>query len=641
MQMAIKSLEIENFKGINRFEFVPGKTLTAISAKNGVGKTSIYDSFLWLLFGTNSAGESKFEIRPKNAPNEIEPTVTATIEVDGKETEFKKVYSSKFSKETGEFKEYKTECYINGVKKGVREFEKLISEIVSTQHFRLLTNPRYFSEELEWQERRELLFDLAKIQSETDIANADENFKVLVPYIEKYGEINEYKKFLKGEDKSLTEQLNKIKTRIDEVYRTIDTTVNLEFEEQTRADTLENLETLKTKLKNLESNSEIENLSEKKKQLKLKLETLIIENDAHHFKTKKARTAEIEKEENELKLYADKLNLEISENAKKIKSFLKNIENLKSQRETAVSICKAESERHISDTCPTCNRVFPLDKLAEIEEKHKSAVQKLRQDISGIDIAIAESKKSVSEFIEKNEELIKELENTTSKINSLRAKKGKIVVSDFVGFEEQRQKLETEIAEIDNKIATCNTSNDDEIKKIKAEIEILNIDIANSDNRITIAKMNKNAENRIEELRKEQREIAVKKAEIQKYSDIVKEFIKRKISLTEQSINSKFKFVKFKLFTQNVTNDDINECCEAIAFNSPSYKNLSYSQKIIVGLDIISAFSTANEMSIPMFLDNLDSFDSENRKSVLSMTNAQKIALVVSNNPTLTVEVTE
>ena len=87
MNMTIKNLKIENFKGVRNFEFNPDADLTIISAKNGIGKTTIYDAFLWLLFGTNSAGEAKFDIRPKDAPYEIEPTVSAVIVVDGKETE--------------------------------------------------------------------------------------------------------------------------------------------------------------------------------------------------------------------------------------------------------------------------------------------------------------------------------------------------------------------------------------------------------------------------------------------------------------------------------------------------------------------------------------------------------------------------
>lgn len=639
MEMTIKSLKIENFKGVRNFEFNPDADLTIISAKNGVGKTTIYDAFLWLLFGTNSAGEAKFDIRPKDAPYEIEPTVSAVIVVDGKETELKKVYSSKFTKDTGGFKELKTEAFINGVKKGVREYEKQIAEFVEFNYFKLLTNPRYFSEELEWQSRRELLFKLANLQGETAIASSNEKFRPLIPHLEKYGEINEYKKFLKAEDKSLTETLNKIKTRIDEVYRTIDTSINVEYEKETMLDTKEELEKLKKELNSLENNEKIEKLNLKRQKAENDMANLVVENDKFRFEQKTTKTKSIDDEINSLRLNSDKDMLKFNENKSNILQLKNNLDSLKSQKSSLAEEYKRVSAEKYDNVCPTCHRPYENGTgLAEWEETHKQKLTNIVADGNNLVVAISETTETADKIIAENEKIAENLKAIADKIKALEEKKSAIVIDNIPDFEKKASKIK---AEIDNAIAEIdkvNSTKANEINALKGKIEILTMDIENSEKRLAVATANHNAEMRIEELREEQREIANKKAKIQQNTDLVKDFILAKISITEKEINNKFRFVKFKLFNQNVTNDDINECCEAIAFNSPSYKNLSYSQKIIVGLDIISAFSKAFKLNIPIFFDNLDSLDTDNKKMIFDMVKSQKIALVVSDKPALTIE---
>ena len=54
----LQSLYIHNFKGCRERKIDFSDSVTSISGANGTGKTTIYDAFLWLLFGTNSVGMS-------------------------------------------------------------------------------------------------------------------------------------------------------------------------------------------------------------------------------------------------------------------------------------------------------------------------------------------------------------------------------------------------------------------------------------------------------------------------------------------------------------------------------------------------------------------------------------------------------
>lgn len=92
MKITIKSIHIENFKGIKMLDVTfSGKT--KISGQNAVGKTTIFDTFTWLLFNKNSSGEEKFNVRPLNEGiqvDNVEIKVSAILDVDGKEVELSK-----------------------------------------------------------------------------------------------------------------------------------------------------------------------------------------------------------------------------------------------------------------------------------------------------------------------------------------------------------------------------------------------------------------------------------------------------------------------------------------------------------------------------------------------------------------------
>ena len=51
MNIRLKQMKIENFKGIKTFGLDLDGDNCVIKAENGIGKTTIYDAFLWLFFG--------------------------------------------------------------------------------------------------------------------------------------------------------------------------------------------------------------------------------------------------------------------------------------------------------------------------------------------------------------------------------------------------------------------------------------------------------------------------------------------------------------------------------------------------------------------------------------------------------------
>lgn len=83
----IKEIRLLNFKGLRDLTVEFDPALTEIYGRNGIGKTSIFDGFTWLLFGKNSEDRKQFGIKTYDEAGNIIPKlpheVSAVLLVDG------------------------------------------------------------------------------------------------------------------------------------------------------------------------------------------------------------------------------------------------------------------------------------------------------------------------------------------------------------------------------------------------------------------------------------------------------------------------------------------------------------------------------------------------------------------------------
>ena len=127
--MKLKQLIIENFKGIKYLEILFINLITIISGQNATGKTTVLDAICWLLFGKDSHGNSKFEIRELDENGEkvhyTDISVTAVIEVDGDERTIQRKQVENWVKKRGqedrELSGNKDNYFINGFPKSAKE----------------------------------------------------------------------------------------------------------------------------------------------------------------------------------------------------------------------------------------------------------------------------------------------------------------------------------------------------------------------------------------------------------------------------------------------------------------------------------------------------------------------------------------
>ena len=96
MEIIIKSLKLENFKGIKDLSIDFKDDVTNIYGDNGIGKTTIFDAFTWLLWDKDSLSRKDFSIKPYDKTGEeihnLESTVEGELVFGDVKLNLKKIY---------------------------------------------------------------------------------------------------------------------------------------------------------------------------------------------------------------------------------------------------------------------------------------------------------------------------------------------------------------------------------------------------------------------------------------------------------------------------------------------------------------------------------------------------------------------
>jgi len=610
MKIALTSLHIENFKGIKKFSIEPqGKNVTLL-AENGAGKTSVYDAFLWLLFGKDSSGRKQFDIRPldkKNQPIEgLTVSVTGTFDVGGTKLVLRKNHIEKIVKKT--ITGFSVECWVDEVPKKVSDYDSYVASIISEDVFKLLTDLHFFSEKLHWSDRRKVLLDMAG-----NIKSPD-GFEALLAEIGTRRTIEEYKSVLAEQRKLLVKENSEINPRMDEIQRGLDAyagdgdTADAENERDVLKLAIANVDAERKKLIASDQlrttmSDTINSLKAQRGERALRLASLGHESA---YKEKAAIEADLEKRRQTLRDARSAAFAKTQDVAEQTKKIELNRQSLNDVRERYTKAKNAP----LDATCYACGQKLPADKLGEIEKKREDSLAAISKEGAGI-------KKSVTTLQSQLESLLAEKKALTESVD-----KAAILVQEAEANKVERfDMLDKQIAE--NKI---NPANDPEwlmLGKKVAELEkeigepageqLTKLDAARNGYADNLQKINTtlaNADNakkaavRLKELAEKEKELAAKIAEVDGRLADIDKYKTEQSKLIEAAVNGLFKHVNFKLF-KTLMNGSIEDTCEAM-LNGIPYAECSYGQKILMGVDIVNVLSSHYQTTVTLFIDNAE-----------------------------------
>jgi len=220
------SLRLKNFKGLKEYEVKPEGNNLSISGDNATGKTTIYDGFIWLLFGKDSSYNTNFGLKTYDKDNNtihgLEHEVEGILDISGKKMTLKKIYKEKWTKKKGEAERtltgHETECFINEVPVKAGEYSTHIEKLLDEEIFKLITSVTYFNQQMHWTDRRTLLMDIVGYLTDEEIIDEDKELKPLLEVLEQRT-LEDHKKYVKSQKKKYNKLIESIPTRIDEINR--------------------------------------------------------------------------------------------------------------------------------------------------------------------------------------------------------------------------------------------------------------------------------------------------------------------------------------------------------------------------------------------------------------------------------------
>ena len=651
-QIKLQKISLVNFKGIKSLDldFSDGDTL--VCGENGSGKTTVFDAFLWCMFGKDSTNrsDSNFNLKTLDADGmpilRLEHSVTCLLSVDGKEIKLQRGYKEVWTKPRGTTEEtltnHKTEFYVNDVKLGTKkEYESTIAEIIDEDVFRMITNPFAFTS-LSADRQKEMLLDMAGAVTDEELAAMNPAFVSLMaeisgkPLATFLKEISAKKKACKDVLAVIPSQIQTAQNLMPEAedWDALQAEINAKLEEMHQVD-----EQIADKAK----------LNDAEYQRKAQLQAAISDakmelnqaKNAVKFKATAGRQQALsEIKEMEYKIqgknqdlsYKQRTMADLQTEYAKIGEAL---DNLRADYRTISARVISFSEDQF--VCPTCKRQLEIEdieaKQAELtanfnrekaqdlmnnQEKGKA----LKAKYEGVAAKINVCKSELAQILEG-------LKADEAKLAELKAAIPEAVnVEALIAADKGCIDLQNEITELENQLKV--EAKPVDVTDLRARKVSVNDALQALYKRAAKRDQIKRAEDEIKALEEKQMSNNQALADLENWEFQATAFQKAKDEELLKRINGLFQFVSFSFVSAQLNGGEKLTCVCTV--NGTPYPDVNNAGKINAGLDIINAICNAKGVCAPIFVDNAESVNE------IQPTLSQKILLYVSNDSQLTVK---
>lgn len=670
MKAALKSLHLENFKGTKDKTYEFGKS-TRVSGMNRLGKTTIATAWFWLLADKNYELVSNPNIRPDDV-EECVPTVTAVLDVDGKEIAIAKMQKRKVGKPdaNGISKVTLTNTYeINSVPKTERDFKADLEELgLIVDNFLVCSHPDVFTGQKQV-DMRKVLFKMTSAKTDAEIAATSEDTADVAKLLESY-KFEEIEAMNNASKKKAVEQLDAIPNQIIGLEKAkVD--VDVAEQELAKADLERKIAEADQKIAS--AGNAVENLRQEEMQLQFDM-SIITQDMSRELSAKRKEL------ENSLENYdpvVENIRKNISKTEGQIADNTQAIADADVERKKLGEQYNAEKVKVFDETpylfdeskwvfdenstvCSLCGQTLPADKIKQLKADFESRKEKARIDAAqrladAKNNFITQKKSNLEEIKAKGTAKKNLIEELTKKNVDLQA-----VIDDLKEQEKvaaaRKEELSKQLAEIpeeadytqNEEYVTLNTRHNEvlaEIERLQAadDAEIVaSLKIEKADLRSQLEEVNKiiaqaanniRIDEQIADMQKKQREYEQAKADAEKILHQLKEVSKRKNALLVEKINQHFGIVSWKLFDYQ-KNGEYKEVCVPMVDGKEFGVTTNTGREIQAKLDICNSFQKFFDMFVPIFLDGAESLNNEYIPAV----DTQLILLTVTEDKQLKVE---
>ena len=639
MNLRINKMHLTNFKGIKDRTIDFNSNLTEIIGKNGSGKTTLATAYHWLFANTDNDLKSNPNVYPINLEEGC-PSVEIDMTIDDKPVKIRKTQDRKVTESNGTKKVALTNTYsVNEVPLSERDMQKKLSDMgFDFEKFSTLTNPNAFLSEKK-DTQRKMLFAMASnytdYQVATMLTGVDEATALLKDY-----SVDEVKAMQNATLKKINECYGKkgeiLVARIEGLELS---KVDLDFSslELQRNCLKEQIE------KNQESQrvggqfeKDLTELSSESRVLSSRIAELTAQLEAEHKASEEKLSAHKREAQdkafvldNDIRKYTDEVRI--------YEDSFKRSETEKEGLEKKLSEARTLTMDEGKTRCPVCSRLYPESKVtiikANFETEKKAKIEYLENQIKENASWLAIRKAELTEIKRK-------LEKATSDRQALETALNEQIFVPKGGTEEERKilgelnKTKSQF-ESKNSLIESKKSSMPNMNALKSEEMALHNELRNCEIQLSKADDNCRIDEKILELREQQKAYEQSRADAEKVLYQLDEIQKKKNELLTEEINKNFSIVKFVFFTY-LKNGSYTETCIATINGKELGSSTNTGLEIKARLDIISGLQKFYNGFYPVFLDGSEALDSTS-KSEITMP-CQMIYLTVVDDKDLTIK---
>ena len=613
---------------------------TMVSARNGVGKSTLINAYMWLLFDAYAELHSNPPVRRTvdgEPVNDMDVSIEGIFDIDGKIVTARKVQKRKFKKDGSGYSEDNT-YFINDVPKTLKAFNEYFE--VDMKILQMCSNVNAFLQKKD-KDIREYLFSKVENITDLDIVKSNERLAELITLLEKYSR-EEIEAMNKAGVSKVNNEIPILDGQIKEKERDVAENSDIDLAE---------LELQKKSLKEQIADNESKQ-NDISKQLSEcdEMSARIMELKLEQGDLQRKANEENVKQRNEIENKISDKKFLLSQAEKIVRDTEREITNLEDGIQKDSSLLKKIREEYKtvqtlkfdenSLICKYCGQEYPSDKKeqikADFEDKKASDLQAITVKGNNINTLLKEQKLKLEELEKELPQHVQNVNMLNENISLLQAELDKLPCSIDISDTEEYKSIQTEISELEKMLLKQN-SFDDVKKSLRENFSRLNSELIEVEKQITKADISEK-EARLEELRQQKIDLEQKKTDCQKILDLLKELDKEKNETLVDSINAMFGLVKWQLF-DFAKNGGYKSVCVPMVDNKSILSLASNKGNRILGrVDIVNSIQKIEGLNVPIFLDDVESLDDENIKKAVSLLNCQVIILKVTNGEKLRFE---
>lgn len=659
-KIEVREIRLTDFKGQQEKKIEFGHR-TVVSGKNGCGKTTLADAFMWVFCDKDYSLKSNPDIRPDDG-KECLPRVDLELIIDGKPVSISK-YQKRTESKTGRVT-LSNKYVIGGDDTGLDGFKDFLREYgLDFKKFLMLSHMEAFANEKD-KDAREILLSMPSGEEQTDlsIARKTSGCEDIVPLLEKcsFKKIEkDHKDDLKEADEKLKDIPGKIKGK-EELKADYDT-AELELQKNAIQSKIAGIEERISKTGNeraVDLKTELTSLRTKKNGIEADAKTELLDRRM----VVQSRTSVLQADRNITSSSLNAKTLELETLRENKKGILKTLQDSRTEYpkikdsewdDSELKKIEAETFDEVDTICPTCGQALPAEKIEQLKVNFEQKKQeRINQQLKAKEKWEEDKKHRLDEIIKTGNKASADMKEARKKEETL--------TSEIAGLTERLEQIKTSLSEKNKEFeaiqAEPDLSQNAEYQQILADIKAKEQELAYLDDgeeakkqlneqlkakkeelaavnqKIGEANNNVRIDEQIEELEASRKEYSQKKADAQMILDELKSLSMAKNTALEDAVNQYFDEVRVKLFDTQKNGEVVDACIWYVQDKDGNWKKLIGNANTALMMKgkiaIMDGLQKFYGVSYPIFVDCAAELDNSSLAGVKA--DAQLIFLKVA-----------